>query len=178
MGFGVGQDMNGLSRAGAVAALVALVATPASAADALFPSRTAPAVLDWSGFYIGGHLGGGLGQPHVGNPYGPSIYGDTVRMPKAFAGVQAGYNWQAPGSPWLFGIEAEVSAVDGDGTNTCLAYSGQFVSANCRIKEHAIGSITGRLGRTFGPHGHSLAYIKGGAAFLVSDVSITTNAAD
>ncbi len=99
-------------------------------------------------------------------------------MPKTFAGVQAGYNWQAPGSPWLFGIEADVSGVDGDGTNTCLAYSGQFVSANCRIVERAIGSITGRIGRTFGPDGRSLAYIKGGAAFLLSDVSITTNASN
>jgi len=133
---------------------------------------------NWSGFYFGGHLGGGLGASKIHNPFGPSIYGDVIRMPKAFAGVQAGYNWQAANSPWIIGIEADVSAVDGDGTNTCLAYSGQFVSANCRVQERAFGSITGRVGRAFGSQGRALAYIKGGAAFLVDDISITTNAPD
>jgi opacity protein-like surface antigen len=146
------------------------------------PLRAVKAVpfvaTDWSGFYVGAHLGGSFGTDRVDNPYGPSVYGGAVRMPKALAGVQAGYNWQAAGSPWMIGIEADVSALDADGTNTCLAYSGQFVSANCRARQHAMGSIAGRLGRAFGPHGRSLAYIKGGAAFLDSDVSITTNAED
>lgn len=163
---------------GAVVALVVGVAMPVSAADMRAPVQPAVTPANWSGFYLGGHLGGGFGVAHVANPYGPSIYGDTVRVPKAFAGVQAGYNWQIPGAGWLFGIEADISAVDGDGTDTCLAYSGQFVSANCRIRDRALGTITGRLGHVFGPYGRSLAYIKGGAAFLLNDASITTNAWD
>lgn len=168
---------------GIVAACCVIVAAPGAAAHAQNgPPRPVKAVpfvaIDWSGVYLGAHLGGGFGTDRVDNPYGPSIYGDAIRMPKAFAGLQAGYNWQAAGSPWVIGVEADVSLLDADGTNTCLAYSGQFVSANCRVRQHAMGSITARLGHTFGPHGRSLAYIKGGAAFLDGDVSITTNAPD
>ena len=137
-----------------------------------------PAAWNWSGFYLGAHVGAGFGSSKVDNPYGASIYGGTVRLPNAFAGLQGGYNWQAAGSHWVLGVEVEASAVDADGTNTCLAYSGYFVSANCRIRQHATGNITGRIGHAFGPHGRSLAYIKGGAAFMAGDQSITTNAPD
>lgn len=133
---------------------------------------------NWSGFYLGAHVGAGFGSSEIANPYGSSIYGDTIRLPNAFAGLQGGYNWQMAGSPWVFGVEAEASAIDADGTNTCLAYSGNFVSANCRVRQHAMGSITGRAGHTFGPQGRSLAYIKGGATFMAGDLSITTNAQD
>ena len=36
----------------------------------------------------GGHLGAGFGTAKVDDPFGRSIYGDTVRLPKALAGVQ------------------------------------------------------------------------------------------
>lgn len=156
--------------------VVAVACGPAQASD----SVRAPAipVWNWSGFYVGAHLGAGFGTAKVDNPFGPSIYGDTIRMPKAFAGVQGGYNWQAPGSAWVLGVEADASAVDSDGTDTCLAYSGQFVSANCRVREHAMGSLTARLGHAFGAQGHSLMYVKGGGAFLIGNLTMTTNASD
>lgn len=151
----------------------------AQASDVGRPSA-APlhAAWNWTGFYLGAHLGAGFGTTKVDNPYGPSIYGDTIRMPKALGGLQAGYNWQLPGSPWVLGVEVDASAIDADGTDTCLAYAGQFVSANCRAREHAIGTLTGRFGQAFGPQGRSLVYVKGGAAFLVGDLTITTNASD
>ncbi|RJF70419.1 outer membrane protein [Rhodopseudomonas palustris] len=133
---------------------------------------------NWTGFYLGAHLGAGFGSANVANPYGPSIYGDTIRVPKALGGLQAGYNWQLPGSPWVLGLEVDASAIDADGTDTCLAYSGQFVSANCRAREHAIGTLTARFGQAFGPQGRSLVYVKGGGAFLVGDLTMTTNASD
>ncbi|MGY3605294.1 MULTISPECIES: outer membrane beta-barrel protein [unclassified Bradyrhizobium] len=163
----------------AVGVLMALNGTDAFSADIVRPVVKAPPLpWTWNGFYIGGHFGGGSGITHVGDPYGPSIYGDDIRTPKALIGGQLGYNWQQAGSPWVFGLEADVSAVDVDGTNTCLAYSGLFVSANCRIRQDVMGTITGRVGQAFGPAGHSLAYVKGGAAFLSSRFSMTTNALD
>jgi opacity protein-like surface antigen len=156
--------------------VLAVSCSPAQASEAV--RANAIPVWNWSGFYLGAHLGAGFGTAKVDNPYGPSIYGDTVRVPKALAGLQAGYNWQAPGSAWVLGVEVDASAIDGDGTDTCLAYSGQFVSANCRVREHVIGSLTGRIGHVFGTQGRSLAYVKGGAAFLVGDLTMTTNAAD
>jgi opacity protein-like surface antigen len=160
-------------------ALSALASVSAHAQTSRASQRdNGPAVWNWSGLYLGAHVGAGFGSSEVANPYGASIYGDTIRLPNAFAGLQGGYNWQAVGSPWVLGLEVEASAVDADGTNTCLAYSGNFVSANCRTRQHAMGSITGRIGHAFGPQGRSLAYIKGGAAFMAGDRSITTNAED
>ena len=40
-----------------------------------------PSPYTWQGFYLGTHTGGALGLPDVANPFGPSIFGDTVRTP-------------------------------------------------------------------------------------------------
>ena len=96
---------------------------------------------DWSGFYIGAHLGGGLQLSDVADPFGPSLYGDTVRAPGPVAGGQAGYNWQLGRT--LLGIEADVSWADFFGTNTCFAYSGFYVSANCVADADALGTLSG-----------------------------------
>jgi len=160
-------------------AVSALAFTNVEAREArVVPVSASPVLWNWTGFYLGAHLGAGFNTSKVDNPYGPSIYGDTIRLPGGFAGLQGGYNWQGAGSPWVFGVEADVSAVNADGTNTCLAYSGQFVSANCRARQQAMGSITGRVGRTISPDGRTLVYIKGGAAFTNGDLSLTTNAPD
>jgi hypothetical protein len=44
----------------------------------------------------------------------------------------------------VFGFKADVSWTDLDGTNTCFAYSGYYVSANCRVKIDTLGALTGR----------------------------------
>jgi len=106
----------------------------------------APALWSWTGFYAGAHMGGGFGNSLFSDPAGASIYGDSVRSPAALGGAQAGYNWQVPNTNWVFGVEADVSALRADGTNTCLASSGVFISANCRVRQNATGSLTGRVG--------------------------------
>ncbi len=88
--------------------------------------------FDWRGFYAGLHAGGALGLIDVGDPFGPSIFGDTVRTPGMLAGGQAGYNWQSGST--VLGLEADASWADMDGTNTCFAFSGFYVSSNCRTQ--------------------------------------------
>lgn len=129
----------------------------------------------WSGFYVGGHVGGGFGATRIDSPFGPSMYGDSIRMPSALAGAQAGYNWQT--SPrFVVGVEADISAMDADGADTCLAPSGMLTSFNCRVRHEAFGSVTGRIGVPAGADGRSLVYIKGGAAWLTSNASVALNA--
>lgn len=82
------------------------------------------ALYDWRGFYFGTHIGGALGLVDVGDPFGPSIFGDTVRTPGPLAGGQAGYNWQH--GQGLFGLEVDASFADMDGTNTCFALAGSM----------------------------------------------------
>jgi len=130
-------------------------------------------VVDWSGLYIGVHAGGGLALVDVGDPFGPSIYGDTLRTPGLLAGGQAGYNWQFGST--VLGIEADASLADMDGTNTCFAYSGRYVSANCRAHIDALGTLAGRLGWTLPFDGRTLLYGKAGLAWQHSKVDGTAN---
>jgi opacity protein-like surface antigen len=107
---------------------------------------------------------------------GPSIYGGTVGSPVALGGLQVGYNWQVPRTNLVFGVETDASAMTADGTATCLASSGLFISANCRVGFDASGSLTGRVGLATGPFGHTLFYAKGGVAWLHEQIGMTTAA--
>jgi outer membrane protease len=61
-----------------------------------------------------------------------------------------------------------------DGTNTCFATSGFYVSANCRAEIEALGTFTGRFG--FLPFdGRTLVYGKAGLAWMHSDIEATPN---
>ena len=127
-------------------ALIALGATvPAIAADlAARPYNKAPAyvapspIYNWTGFYIGGHVGGAF-RGNDANILGGGGGGDGGRF---LGGGQVGYDYQF--SPnWVFGIEANYSFVD---TSSVIANRG-------------LGSVTGRLGYTWGP---AMLYAKGG----------------
>ena len=129
--------------------------------------------FNWSGFYLGYHLGGALDLAEIGDPFGPSIFGGTVRKPGPLAGGQAGYNWQHGAT--LLGLEADVSWADLDGTNTCFAYSGYYVSANCRASVDAFGTFTGRLGWILPADGRTLIFGKAGLAFAHTKIEATPN---
>ncbi len=78
----------------------------ASAADIARPVYKAPVmvpVYNWSGFYLGGNVGYGTGDVNA-TAFG---YGVSEKVDGWFAGGQIGYNWQAAGSPWVFGIELD-----------------------------------------------------------------------
>lgn len=119
---------------------------PAQAADlAPRPYTKAPPyvpapIYNWTGFYLGGHIGGAFGGSN--NLVAPGVAfnnNDGVFM----GGVQVGYDNQfAPN--WVLGLEADYSFLDTNGN--------AFVN-------RGLGSVTGRLGYTWGP---ALLYVKGG----------------
>jgi opacity protein-like surface antigen len=152
---------------------LALGSNFAHAAD--MPVAYAPVLWSWTGLYLGVHVGGGFVSSQFSDPAGASIYGGSLRSPAALAGFQLGYNWQIPNSNFLLGAEVDASSSIGDGTVTCLASSGIFVSANCRVRSQANGSLTGRVGYVTGPRGHTLIYAKAGAAWLQEQIDITSN---
>ncbi len=135
------------------AALLALSAASTAGAADLMPYKASPTPVlwNWSGLYIGGHVGSAVGLNNVADPLGPSIFGDNIHSPGYFGGGQIGYNWQAAASSWVFGIEADASLANLDGTNTCYAFSGSFTSLNCRAHTSAFGTMTARAGLAFGP---------------------------
>jgi outer membrane immunogenic protein len=138
---------------GATACIV--LAAPAFAADlpartyTKAPAYTAPqAVYNWTGFYIGGHLGGGFGGD---NSLVSSNSGQFL------GGVQGGFDYQF--SPnWVLGIEAQYSWLTGNNGNSFAFPAGTVVTGS----SGQIGSATGRLGYTWGP---ALLYAKGGFAW-------------
>jgi len=137
------------------AAGLALGAQSASAADLGRPVYKAPApavvaAYNWSGFYIGGHLGGAWSSEEATDIFG--FTGSTD--PDGFiGGVQAGYNWQA--DRWVFGIEGDWSWSGADGSTTV---AGVPFSA-----DHGwYATLTGRLGYAWD---NWMWYVKGGAAW-------------
>lgn len=167
--------LSGVATSALFAALATGFAGGALAAD--LPVKAPPVpIWSWTGGYLGLHIGAGFGEAKFSDPFGPSIFGDRVRTPAFLGGGQIGYNWQAPGTPWVFGVEADVSGMDSDGTNTCFAFSGFFISANCRVRPEVMGTFTGRIGYAGGPQGQTLYYVKGGAAWLDEKIDMATNA--
>jgi opacity protein-like surface antigen len=151
----------------------------ANAADPPLPilhERVPVAVWSWTGLYAGTHVGGGFGHTQfTRQPAAGSIYGDSVRSPMAMGGVQLGYNWQMPGTAFVLGVEADASVIGSDGTNTCLASSGFFLSANCHVRQSYGGTVAARAGYALGEDARTLLFLKSGVAALNQSVTITTN---
>jgi outer membrane immunogenic protein len=126
----------------ATIAVMSLGAASANAADlpVKAPPAAAPfAASNWTGIYIGAHVGGAFaGSDFFGN--------DDARL---MAGLQIGADYQFA-SNWVTGIEANYSFVDSNGGGVNF-----FANRN-------LGSVTGRLGYTWGP---GLLYAKGGYAW-------------
>lgn len=160
-----------MGRTGGVIARTGLLAFAAWLAGSARAEQQAP--IDWRGLYVGVHAGGALGLVDVEDPFGASIFGDTVRTPGLIGGLQAGYNWQH--GPLVYGLETDASFADMDGTNTCFAYSGFFVSSNCRAGIDALGTIAGRFGWALPSDGRTLIYGKAGLAWELSKVEATVN---
>lgn len=160
-----------------VAVVTALFSGGGQAADLAKPIFKAPPIAswNWTGFYAGAHAGSAFSFADVSSPYGRSIYGDGLRMPGFVLGGQVGYNWQLAGSPWVFGIEGELSWLDADGSTTCFAPGGEFTSSTCSARPQYTGTLNGRVGLALGPGGRTLVYGKGGAAFMRARIDVTTN---
>jgi opacity protein-like surface antigen/outer membrane protease len=150
-----------------------LAAGSANAADLAPVLKGPPPLWSWSGFYLGAHVGGGYGRTNFSDPFGASVYGDAVDTPFFLVGGQVGFNWQS--GRWVFGIEADASGMASDGTNTCLAFSGFFVSANCHANPRFMGTLAGRVGMALGRQGHTLVYVKGGGAMINDRGEVTAN---
>ncbi|MFZ1174277.1 MAG: porin family protein, partial [Bradyrhizobium sp.] len=149
-------------------ALVALGATvPALAADlsarspvyTKAPAYAAP-LYNWTGFYIGGHLGGVFSSD---SNFGGLTTGNNGNG-RFLGGLQGGADYQfAPN--WVVGAEAEYSWTAGN-NGSVIFPGGQTYTNNQR----GLGSVTGRLGYTWGP---GLLYVKGGYAYSDYSQSLT-----
>jgi outer membrane immunogenic protein len=138
----------------------------ATAADLAARSYTkaAPAPVafgyNWSGFYAG--VMGGYGWSDRVRLDGFAV--NTNEIKGGFGGGTIGYNWQTPGSIWVWGLEVDAAAGD-------IKYREALTTAlTFEDKIRAFGSVTGRVGVTAGA---ALFYAKGGYAWANNRVSLT-----
>lgn len=160
----------------------------ASAADlpAKAPIYAPPPVYSWSGFYIGGNIGGGFGTADTDFNVAPvtvttNIFGTftvpgsagskSTNLDGIIGGGQIGYNWQY--SPnWVLGLEADIQASGQKG-------SGQFAdsfgftlpgpvpvtgtrTADYEAKITWFGTVRGRIGYAWD---RWMLYATGGLAY-------------
>lgn len=170
----------------------ALISAPALAADLRMPVKAppvafAPVGMNWSGFYIGGFVGGAFadGDAVSSEPCSATAcYNTTLaaavdnryRLRSSFiGGGTVGFNWQAPGSVWVFGLEGEggylslrrtVLDVNAPVVGGVQALNGFDTT---RIGD-AYGVLAGRIGVAFD---RVLLYGKGGVAFVSKHYDFT-----
>ena len=162
------------ARTATVAALVlTFAAAPALAADlptrmsVKAPIAMAP-VFDWTGFYLGAHIGYGWSNHDVtqvtGTPAFPPGFVFPTSHPKGIlGGGQIGYNYQI--QHWIVGIEGDWSAADMSGSVRAFSplIAGRYSDLHTRFDW--IATLTARLG--FAAN-NWLFYGKGGAAWVRS----------
>ena len=173
-------------------ALLALAGIAASSAAiaADLPTRKEPpapmpviAPWSWTGFYVGGYLGGTFGSANWnddGYSYGGSHYywgnGGNSSTQAGFTGggyVGANYQW----SQFVIGIEGEYgySGLNANGSNFSGnvggigPYAGNY-SLTSKFSNTGVGRLRGRLGYAIQPQ--MLLYVAGGWTFANSNTSL------
>ena len=166
---------------------IALAAAGSAAADDIIvtkapPPPSVPSVYDWSGFYVGGHLGYAWGSSNWAAS--PNLSGSlNLSQPfnafdeagSVFAGLQAGYNYMLP-NRLVVGAEVDASfpnfpnlaGISIGGTSTLT--SPVFGTETYGETVLASGTVRARVG--YAP-GNWLFYATGGFAWTYDQLSLT-----
>ena len=119
---------------------------------------------DWTGFYVGGFVGGGTPHKKVG--LGPDEDLLVRINPSVMGGGTVGYNWQLGRSPYLIGLEGEYGYLGMNGSTTLTGQEGgvsvSLVESAKVGSSYGYGLLGGRIGYL---HNRTLFYAKGGAVF-------------
>ena len=154
----------------------------AQAADATIPSpwsqlplKAPPAPVssfDWTGFYVGGHVGYSRGNARVN-----LLDDDVTNFSHAFgsltAGLQGGYNYVLP-SRLLLGIEADASFPNFLAADD-LAWFRTTPDTDIAEKIEFMATVRGRVGYAFD---HWMVYATGGFAWSLGRFLQTPGAVD
>lgn len=125
-------------------------------------ARSAPPPVklpyDWSGLYIGGHIGYLWGRTRVEED--GVVTEPNASTSGAIGGALVGYNWQS--GPWVFGLEGDFGWTNANGTGT--ATPPPVATLPNTYDVNWTGHVRGRFGYAFD---NWLLFIAGG--FAVAD---------
>jgi len=155
------------------AALLVASSSLAGAADAVTVYEPAPSapipspVFNWTGGYIGAHVGYGWGNGDavdLGDDFFDEDFGQThdVRTEGFIGGVQVGYNWQS--NSIVYGIEANLGYLGLDGENSIVVSPDNYGSVELGV----YGDFTARFGFAVD---RILLFAKGGVAATRYDLT-------
>jgi outer membrane immunogenic protein len=178
----------------ATALLSLSVVGTANAADMGMPTKAPimapPPAFNWTGFYIGGNVGGGWGNLSTSSTdtdaFGVATFSGSEALSGLLGGGQIGFNYEFP-NQWVIGVEA-----DGDWANITGALSGcstvvsvtspllagsigkpsACVTSNSTLQD--FGTVRGRLGYAWN---NVLLYGTGGWAWGNSSSTNTVTCA-
>ena len=138
----------------------------AAAAPARIPVYKMPvgavAFVDWSGLYVGGNVGYGVGR-NRGNEFTVDIGNQSFTLAPAgwVGGGQIGFNWQAA-REWVLGVEADWQGSNQRDTvclDRCVL---PLLSLTSEQKLHWLATLRGRIGYA---RAGWLWYLTGGGAW-------------
>jgi outer membrane immunogenic protein len=159
------MKMKSLSALSIIAALFGATSAPVSAADMRAPVKApvvapAPYVHNWTGFYIGGHIGGAWSDRCATFEFG---VGEVCNDANGWlGGGQVGFNFQT--GQFVFGVEFSGSFADiaTDQATGTLPGGWWFQSEGKTLL-----LLTGRIGYAFD---RALIYVTGGGAWARNSV--------
>jgi outer membrane immunogenic protein len=157
-------------------ALVGLFVNHSMAAEMparpIYSAPVPPAVANWTGFYIGGNVGGSIGivgTTDTGTGPAGNTNTDRRALPGAIGGVQAGYNWQA--GLWLVGLEADWQWSGEESTRSMSdTIAGVRLTGSDQERIRDLTTVRGRLGYV---HGDYLWFATAGAAWSRIESNLT-----
>jgi outer membrane immunogenic protein len=142
------------------------------------PAPMMPPVYNWTGFYIGGQVGGGWAKDTVthvdgGANFPAGFVQGSINPSGILGGAYGGFNYQW--GQFVLGIDGDYSWADltGSGNDASPLIAG-------RVAQHSdkfswVASVTGRLGYAMN---NWMLFVKGGGAWAGRDGnSVITNAA-
>jgi outer membrane immunogenic protein len=143
------------------AMIVSAQSADLSARQPAIPAAYTPQAVNWTGFYIGAHLGGAWGDVDWTDPV--SGLRNNLSNAGVLGGAQLGFNYQF--DSLVFGFEGDFS---GASLSTSGTDAAGFVHST---STYWTSTVTGRLGYAID---RALFFVKGGVAFADERDTLTS----